>query len=95
MTKFTPGPWSTDLKVSSQAGRVVIEPDVAIVYVQSNRYDSSQSKQRIANARLIATAPELLEALEWVIQCTDGDLPQGTYECLENARAVIAKATGE
>lgn len=61
---FTAGPWHTDLTISSPAGRVAIEPDIAIVYVQPSRYDETVSKQRLANARLIAAAPDLLAACQ-------------------------------
>lgn len=41
-----------------------------------------------ADARLIAAAPDLLEALEYLVSLGGGD-------CLEPARAAIARATGE
>jgi hypothetical protein len=69
--KHTEGPWTTDLVISSQAGRVAIEPDIAIVYVQPSRYDGSESKRRLANARLIASAPDLLAALEALVDDAD------------------------
>ena len=43
-----------------------------------------------ANARLIAAAPELLEALEWAV-----DNPHDDAYWISQARAAIAKATGE
>lgn len=47
-----------------------------------------------ANARLIAAAPDLLEALRWmVLRAEEGGYPDG--RCLEVARAAIARATGE
>lgn len=95
MEEHTPGPWQTDLEISSKAGRVAIEPDIAVVYVQPNRYDESASKQRLANARLIAAAPDLLAVCIELSSAADYwseyDVPLGIVERL---RAAIAKATG-
>ena len=44
--------------------------------------------------RLMAAAPDLLEALKWmVLRTEEGGYPDG--KCLEEARAAIANATGE
>jgi hypothetical protein len=92
--KHTPGPWQTNLEISSQAGRVAIEPDIAVVYVQSNRYDATASKQRLANARLIAAAPDLYEVVRELVECADYwseyDVPLGVIDRMKSA---ITKAT--
>lgn len=56
----------------------------------------------IANARLMAAAPELLEALQGMIevyggQYNDDCLPKSSteLELIQQARAAIAKATGQ
>lgn len=55
-----------------------------------------------ANARLIASAPELLAALEIILSSTCGDVGDDGYDgcirieakALERARAIISKAKG-
>lgn len=83
MTKHTPGPWAAfDTAVVAPA----YEMPVARV---SNgiRGNPWTREARTANARLIAAAPELLEALEYYAADTsiNGEV----------ARAAIDKATGQ
>jgi hypothetical protein len=53
-----------------------------------------------ANARLIAAAPELLEALDWLLACAPGDFPTDGDDseryglARAGARKAILKATG-
>ena len=93
----TPGPWLAG-KPSSGVGWPVVQLAVGrlicnINYVQRNQIDPGVPGDRVfnaesaANARLIAAAPDLLDALKHcVIERS---------EWLEEARAAIAKATGE
>jgi hypothetical protein len=50
----------------------------------------------IANARLIAAAPEMLAALRELVHYDEGSSEQGSYgyEVLSRCKAVIAKAEG-
>ena len=64
-------------------------------YVTPAAPEKSKAEVAFANARLIAAAPELLEALKAI--CDEQDANEGyaapaTYDA---ARAAIAKATGE
>lgn len=85
-TQHTPGPWfvakETDLQESD--GNVVVSPNGWEI-----RPDGYQKLgDEMADLRLIAAAPDLLEALQSMVNhLTDDD-----YEI---ARAAIAKATGE
>ena len=49
------------------------------------------------NARLIAAAPELLEALDWAMQCLTHPSSTGRVEaeCATACREAITKATGK
>jgi len=53
--------------------------------------------EREANARLIASAPDLLEALTWAVDHFDGNTrcnAEQETNCIEKCRAAILKATG-
>lgn len=103
-TKHTPGPW----KVSQNVSRHVVGPNGGIVTCGELTWDGpGSSAVADANARLIAAAPELLEALRrmevaanTVAYCHDkhrGNFAAALSEMesdAEAARAVIAKATG-
>ena len=88
MSKHTSGPWtvrniaSKDAYVGPAADGGA--PNVAIIPKRITRSNDEQQ----ANARLIAAAPELLEALQQA-------LPQLIGRAYLDARAAIAKATGE
>lgn len=84
MNKHTPGPWRVveDRAPSSlevYAGKTAI----------AECWRRADVETEIANARLIAAAPDLLKALEFVIR----GVPD-TWEGVQKARAAIAKATG-
>ena len=113
-TTCTPGPWCTgepfavfdgaDLKFHiSQAEGAPYTPHYSDVtqFVAETIPGEKLDIQR-ANARLIAAAPELLEALraeeEWRARQADGAIdPDWDYETMvaTKRRAAIAKATGE
>lgn len=84
--QHTPGPW----KVSRRANRFICTELGEVLAM----CDSSQSVDRNkANARLIAAAPELLEALIELANC-GADAWGEDRPCVADARAAIAKATG-
>lgn len=86
MSKHTPGPWSRDKNDS------LCSPDGRQVYVwNSGLGNSYRSEETDANARLIAAAPELLEACE-AAEWNSLDLPEHVRIKLQ---AAIAKAKGE
>jgi len=93
--KHTPGPWA----VSTQGvGFEVDSADGWQVAQAQQRHEDGRGKEatmRLANARLIAAAPELLEALTDVsnqARHSDYDWP---VELSRAVSAAIAKATGE
>ena len=90
MSKHTPGPWRYMAGTHSHYD----SEGKAIARVYGPR--GIDCSRRDANARLIAAAPDLLEALKGMLSRTDG---QAIYNFMEPqreaARAAIAKATGE
>lgn len=77
------------------------QPLIALCYVptslQNRYYGVDVDSEEVANARLIAAAPELLEALEQACQyIEDDETAHGRKFGTGNAvRAAIAKARGE
>jgi hypothetical protein len=86
MSKHTPGPWASNSADSFE------------LCVYGNRHRiakmaGGEINRDIANARLIAAAPDLLEDLRQVLAyCTEHG---HNWLCMAEARATIAKATGE
>ena len=85
MSEHSPAPWSirqsaTHVTVVTASGDAIFHDDKRIPGV-------------MADARLIAAAPELLEALTGIIDLYDGRNHEG-FAIVSNARAAIAKAEG-
>lgn len=94
MNKHTPGPWLTvrDNSISLPPFDLRIvwsEKHGDICYVQDDDGDNGNS-----NARLIAAAPELLEALRGLLLLHQSHPGQLEPLAVEEARAAIAKAEG-
>lgn len=95
--KHTPGPWRTT------PNGVVTSDSCQIAHVgeTSRPADMVGSFERWdADARLIAAAPELLEALDNLLSWaedihTPGKTTRINYHGMDMARAAIAKALGE
>ncbi len=98
--KHTPGPWAIenidnvnpDLSIYSVSDLVNGNSNKQINICECNWRRSSIDKDR-ANAKLIASAPELLEALQYLIK----ELPTDTWDyspdCFVIATNAIKKAT--
>lgn len=104
MSKHTLGPWiicDTEIDVYAPQGDVIVmrHCPAPIEYNQPD-FSIHDDEQLKANARLIAAAPELLEALRLAaehIDCEiapDGSVPQSTQVLLGLINSAIAKAEG-
>lgn len=106
-TKHTPGPWHCD-DVHPDSGSIMIgsakdwvcvmchKPDD---YAAERGDDEENERQTLSNARLIAAAPELLEALSKLVLHVGhySSMPHAHHDAardMANARAAIAKAEG-
>lgn len=86
--KWTPGPWRHAAKASSVVGLPVIGPmGAAIANVHAR-------DEMMANAALIAAAPELAAALERLLGDFD-EHPNDFTADWHTARAALASAKGE
>lgn len=107
MSDFTPGPWLLRTTPTS-AGlcHIVSAADWrgAFIYGDGLRKgvdDALPKAQELAaNARLIAAAPDLLEALQRIEEYWNQDqnetaMADACWHAINTARAAIAKATGE
>lgn len=110
MAKHTPGPWVYFAKLSGSENHKGF--NLAAEYgkwlgdlTPMNNEDGDPSEEAIANARLIAAAPELVEALERFCQIASGepfdltDSPKSLVtrinENRNDARALLRKIKGE
>jgi len=112
MTQHTPGPWkhvggwavytSNDRPLARAATEFCADVSEDEEW---NRRSGIANQEAIANARLIAAAPELLEALRKVVnmRCIKLPVPGGEVICsyldytgvMDKALAAIAKAEGK
>ena len=93
-TKHTPGPWTVGPWFDNDG-----QPEIIIEHVtpHGNLVPAVALGGLVgqeANARLIAAAPELLDALRGLLRCMADDEEYGPDHRVTIARAAIAKATG-
>lgn len=108
MSKHTPGPWKVqslgndDIVIDVDAGRFGIARLYAPTEFDSLRDPKDHAlcpaPEMLANARLIAAAPDLLEALRELYHCWDEPAEFVEREldaAMDKAHAALAAATGE
>ena len=88
-TQHTPGPWSASPynNITSRNGTVA----------KTEQMPGNDENERIANAHLIAAAPDLLSALQEMISVFQDheQYDEESAEVISMARAAIAKAEGK
>jgi len=101
MSKHTQGPWILSTRETDTPGVLLAfcidsAEKFNIASSQSQEHlgqDGLRAEEMLANANLIAAAPELLEALEMVLD--DPESLDGRPRTYSAARAAIAKARGD
>jgi len=97
MSKHAPGPWRAECVKTSCGHAWQIGPFNCCIYVDHRAPDEPDGVEAEANAKLIAAAPDLLEALKELVVRVD--LPASRYEpsktiiAIDNAHAAIKEAT--
>lgn len=100
MSAHTPGPWSWWTSCSFRRLSATWDGDVLHAVIQRSDGHPDihfpNGGPEGPDARLIAAAPELLEALEEILNYSGGaDSALDDDYVMDRARAAIAKATGE
>lgn len=95
-TKHTPGPWEVTGDRDSDEGLTVEARGGEVAFIAST---TGYARADIANAFLIAAAPELLEALEHMVAVSNWATTIQSEEqydaMIANAEAAIRKAKGD
>lgn len=93
--QHTPGPWQFELAPS---GGFDIEKDPndlgRYMVIATRSSHQARAAEMHANARLIASAPDLLAALEAVLAWGTDENYERAHAACEAARAAVAKAIG-
>jgi len=85
--KHTPGPWTAHgCTLYAGPNRVAQTWDV--------EHDGLPTSEMVANAKLIAAAPELLDALKWALEQIADDLDPNHQEAFDAAFSVATRAGG-
>lgn len=104
--QHTPGPWAVvtrQILGCSDCRPVIVHKDphpdfddlAEVVVPDSQRDGGRDIVTAMANARLIAAAPELLKALRFLYREANASGLLDVEPSMQEARAAIAKATGE
>lgn len=90
--KFTPGPWSWELKSGNREARISYHDfGFAEVFINPSADDTEEIE---ANAKLIAEAPSMLKTLQEIFEFTKGKpIGSNEYQIHMLCYSTINKAT--
>lgn len=101
MTQHTPGPWWVESDRDAGHSNHQRHHIYSIMSPEGRLAVCSYKKNEENNSRLIAAAPDVVDALRpflmlgFQLSEVEKRVDPGTYECIKAGRAAIAKATGE
>lgn len=102
MSKHTPGPWDFSWEIQPNGCPTVGHKGLMVCMVAHSAKDPEQKETALANASLIAAAPDLLAALEssvsdlfYQIESKHGTEAASKYPSVVEGRAAIARAKGQ
>ena len=85
-TSHTPGPWKIGIPHDRETARIVVDINGSTIEIAKTGTYGVRAAEEVPNARLIAAAPDLLEALKDCLQFAE------LGNAAEAARAAIKKA---
>jgi len=91
--KFVPGPWRVRI---NNGNILVVGPNNIHIGTSEckDRFPTNKGTQA-ANARLMAAAPEMYQALKTLLfNCRHGNGLEAQYQALDKAESALAKAEG-
>jgi len=93
----TPAPWAVHefRNDDGDLQTAIVDVEDRTVLARLDIWEDEAKPQMEGNARLIAAAPELLGALQWLIPLIEQTFPKQQEVWLADARAVIEKVRGE
>lgn len=99
MSKHTPGPWDFSWQIQPNGCPTVGHKGLMVCMVAHSAKQEDQRETALANAALISAAPDLLEALQLMLETRTQEkhlwnAKPGESPLHDRARAAIAKATG-
>lgn len=92
MSGHTPGPWDFSWEIQPNGCPTVGNRGLMVCMVAHSAKEPDQKETALANANLIAVAPDLLEALEDFVKAMSQPIP---IINTAKAKAAIARAKGE
>ena len=92
--RHTPGPWKAVEAAYNPPGWLWVQNGPGALLADVHQNVNIPLDARNANARLMAVAPELLEALQEIITAADGEGWNQLDAGFTKARAAVAKALG-